>query len=47
MRKNLKEYGMTIDEIEKFLLEKSTPGDLLITMGAGDVLKIGENLLGM
>ncbi|MGN0376485.1 MAG: UDP-N-acetylmuramate--L-alanine ligase [Suilimivivens sp.] len=31
--------------IEKFILENCTPGDLLITMGAGDVVKIGENLL--
>ena len=37
----------TFDEIEKFLLENCTTGDLLITMGAGDVLKIGENLLGI
>ncbi len=38
-------YFSTFDEIEKFLLENCSPGDLLITMGAGDVLKIGENLL--
>ena len=37
----------TFNEIEKFLLENCTTGDLLITMGAGDVLKIGENLLGI
>ena len=40
------EYFSTFDEIENFLLENCTPGDLLITMGAGDVHKIGENLLG-
>ena len=39
-------YFPTFDEIETFLLEKCIPGDLLITMGAGDVVKIGENLLG-
>lgn len=39
-------YFPTFDEIETFLLEKCAPGDLLITMGAGDVVKIGENLLG-
>ncbi len=39
-------YFPTFDEIETFLLEKCVPGDLLITMGAGDVVKIGENLLG-
>ena len=40
-------YFPTFDEIENFLLEHCIPGDLLITMGAGDVVKIGENLLGM
>lgn len=40
------EYFSTFDEIENFLLENCIPGDLLITMGAGDVHKIGENLLG-
>ncbi len=39
-------YFPTFDEIETFLLEKCIPGDLLITMGAGDVVKIGEKLLG-
>ena len=38
-------YLRSFDEIEKFLLKKCMHGDLLITMGAGDVLKIGENLL--
>ena len=36
----------SFDEIENFLLENCLNGDLLITMGAGDVVKIGENLLG-
>ena len=40
------EYFSTFDEIENFLLENCTQGDLLITMGAGDVVKIGEHLLG-
>ena len=40
-------YFPTFDEIENFLLENCINGDLLITMGAGDVLKIGENLLGI
>ena len=39
-------YFPTFDEIETFLLERCLPGDLLITMGAGDVVKIGEHLLG-
>ncbi len=36
----------SFDEIENFLLQNCINGDLLITMGAGDVLKIGEKLLG-
>lgn len=39
-------YFPTFSEIENFLLENLSSGDLLITMGAGDVVKIGENLLG-
>ena len=38
-------YFPSFDEIEKFLSKKYMHGDLLITMGAGNVLKIGENLL--
>ncbi len=40
------EYFPTFDEIENFLLKSCTQGDLLITMGAGDVVNIGEHLLG-
>ncbi len=40
-------YLPTFDEIETFLLENCSPGDLLITMGAGDVVKVGERLLGI
>lgn len=39
-------YFESFDEIENFLLLKCTNGDLLITMGAGDVVTIGEALLG-
>ncbi len=39
-------YFHTFDEIENFLLEFSTSGDLLITMGAGDIVNVGEELLG-
>ncbi len=39
-------YFSTFDEVENFLLENCLNGDLLITMGAGDVHKIGETLLG-
>ncbi len=40
-------YFPTFDQVENFLLENCTTKDLLITMGAGDVHKIGENLLGI
>jgi UDP-N-acetylmuramate--alanine ligase len=33
-------------EAEKFILENLEKNDLLITMGAGDVVNLGENLLG-
>ena len=36
----------TFDEVENFLLKFCHEGDLLITMGAGDIVKVGENLLG-
>lgn len=39
-------YFSSFDEIENFLLKNCINGDLLITMGAGDVVKIGESLLG-
>jgi UDP-N-acetylmuramate--alanine ligase len=38
-------YFPSFEQIENFLLENCIKDDLLITMGAGDVLKIGENLL--
>lgn len=40
-------YFKSFDEIETFLLENCVHGDLLITMGAGDIVKVGEKLLGM
>ena len=40
-------YFPSFDEIENFLLKNCINGDLLITMGAGDVVKVGENLLGI
>lgn len=39
-------YFPDFDSIENFLLQNCIPGDLLITMGAGDVGTIGEDLLG-
>lgn len=38
-------YFPSFDEIKKFLLKNCMHGDLLITMGAGDILKVGESLL--
>lgn len=38
-------YFSSFEEIEKFLSEKCINGDLLITMGAGDVVTIGEDLI--
>ena len=38
-------YFPSFGEIEAFLQKKCMHGDLLITMGAGDVGKIGEDLL--
>lgn len=38
-------YFPSFTEIEKFLSENCIRGDLLITMGAGDIVKVGENLL--
>ena len=40
-------YFPNFDEIENFLLENCVNGDLLITMGAGDIGKVGESLLGI
>lgn len=39
-------YFPCFDDIENFLLENCTNGDLLITMGAGDIVTVGESLLG-
>lgn len=38
-------YFESFSEIENFCREHCQKGDLLITMGAGDVVNIGENLL--
>ena len=39
-------YFPSFEEIEKFLLKNCVNGDLLITMGAGDIVNVGEHLLG-
>ena len=38
-------FFKTFEEIENFLIHICKPDDLLITMGAGDILKVGENML--
>ena len=40
-------YIRSFEEIEDFVLKNVQEGDLLITMGAGDVVNIGEKLLSM
>lgn len=40
------EYFGSFDEIENYLLQNCSPGDLLITMGAGDIVKVADSLLG-
>ena len=39
-------YFPSFEEIENFCLTHCQKGDVLITMGAGDVVNIGETLLG-
>ena len=39
-------YFPSFEEIEKYLLKTCMNGDLLITMGAGDIVNVGEHLLG-
>ncbi len=45
-RGTIAHYFSTFEEIEKFILKNCVHGDLLITMGAGDIVNVGENLLG-
>ncbi|MBR2764820.1 MAG: UDP-N-acetylmuramate--L-alanine ligase [Blautia sp.] len=40
-------YFPTFDEIEQYLLSRAQPGDVILTMGAGDVVKVGEHILGL
>ena len=48
MKRLLIEYQVflsRVDEIEKFLSEHCKPDDLLITMGAGDIVSVAESLV--
>ncbi len=38
-------YGGSLDNVEKYVEENCPDGALLITMGAGDVFKVGESLV--
>jgi UDP-N-acetylmuramate--alanine ligase len=38
-------YIDTFEGIEEFLQKNCINGDLLITMGAGDIVKVGEDLV--
>ncbi len=38
-------YFHTFDEIEKFLSARCAPDDLLITMGAGDIVSVAESMV--
>ena len=38
-------YFENFENIQKFILENSAKGDIVITMGAGDIFKVGEGLL--
>ena len=38
-------YLSSFEAIEKFVLKNCIHNDMLITMGAGDVVNIGESLL--
>ncbi len=40
-------YFSSFDAIENFLLENVIHNDMVITMGAGDIVKVGEKLLGI
>ncbi len=39
------EYYATFGELEEALRKLAAPGDIIITVGAGDVYRVGENLL--
>ncbi len=39
------EYFEEFSQIEAFINDNCKPGDLVITMGAGNILEVGENLL--
>ena len=38
-------YMETFDEIEKYIVENASAGDIVITMGAGNIVEVGENIV--
>ena len=38
-------YFQSFEEIAQYLADTAEPGDLVLTMGAGDVYKIGNILI--
>ena len=39
------EFFPTFPELEEELMRKAQPGDIILTVGAGDVYKIGDNIV--
>lgn len=40
-------YFESFDEIERYVLQNCIHGDMLITMGAGDIVQVADHLLGL
>ena len=38
-------YGGSFEKIKEIVLKEAVAGDIVITMGAGDIYKVGEELL--
>ena len=45
VEEKLEELSIMLEEIADFVKEKAEPNDLVITMGAGDIYKVGEMVL--
>ena len=39
-------YLKTFEEMEEYLVENAKPGDIILTMGAGNIYELGEMILG-